>query len=313
MTDHLEQYRRMVRSMRFSPPLSLTQSQKSAAHQVTTEPVDSWSRTTLPTTHVQSSEPLIDPSEHTAALIHEAVWKPTVLPTTYVILENIGDRISRLTTPKPVAPVTIPFKIPQADANTTAIQTSEPELVQTDSSESINHTPVVAVAQPVEVKDTPNPKADEVASAVVTEPVEAKETSAENTVAVVAPPVEVENTSAEEATVATEPVVEEKILDNNPVATESVEVEEIPSDASDNNVSTNVVDESSVITEAVPDSGSEADTPAIEAEDTQAPTLLDRVSSVVEAVSNALKKPDTEQKNSNAVEELDESASVETS
>ena len=301
MTDHLEPYRRMVRSMRFSPPLSLTQlSQKSAAHLLTTEPVDSWSKTTLPDTNVQSvSEPPIDPSEHAAALIREAVRKPTVLPTTYVILENIGDRISRLTTPKPVAPVTIPFKIPQADANTTAIQTSEPEPVQADSSESIDDTPVVAVAQPVEVEDTPSPEADEAASVVVTEPVEAEETSDENTVAVVAPPVEVEDTSADETAVTTEPIAEEEILDNNPVVTE-FEVEETPSAASDNSLSTNVIEESSVVTETV----SEADTPTVETEDTQSPTLLDRVSSVVEAVSNAFKKPDTEHNDSDAVGEL---------
>jgi hypothetical protein len=300
----------MVRSMRFSPPLSLTQlSQKSAAHLVTTEPVDSWSKTTLPDTHVQSvSEPPIDLSEHTAALIHKAVRKPTVLPTTYVILENIGDRISRLTTPKPLAPVTIPFKIPQADANTTAIQTSEPESVQADSSELIDDTPVVAVAQPVEVEDTPSPKADETASTVITEPVEAEETSDENTVAVVAQPVEVEDTSANEAAVVTEPVAEEEILDNNPVVTESVEVEETPSDASDNSLSTDVIGDASVLTETE----SEADTSAVEAEDTQAPTLLDRVSSVVEAVSNAFKKPDTEHQDSDAVGELAPTDSVTT-
>jgi predicted RNA-binding Zn-ribbon protein involved in translation (DUF1610 family) len=205
-----------------------------------------------------------------------------------------------LTTPKPVPPVTIPFKIPQADANTTAIQTSEPEPVQTDSSESIDNTPVVAIAQPVEVEDTPSPEAGEAASAVITEPVEAEETSDENTVAVVAQPVEIEDTSADEAAVATEPVAEEEILDNNPVVTESVEVEETPSAASDNSLSTDVIDESSVLTETV----SETDTSAVEAEDTQAPTLLDRVSSVVEAVSNAFKKPDTEHKDSDAVEEL---------
>ncbi|MBD1809380.1 hypothetical protein H6F98_28570 [Microcoleus sp. FACHB-SPT15] len=307
MTDHLEPYRRMVRSMRFSPPLSLTQlSQKSAAHLVTTEPVDSWSKTTLPDTHVQSvSESPIDLSEHTAALIHKAVRKPTVLPTTYVILENIGDRISRLTTPKPVTPVTIPFKIPQADANTTAIQTSKPEPVQADSSESIDDTPVVAVAQPVEVEDTPSPKADETASTVITEPVEAEETSDENTVAVVAQPVEVEDTSANEAAVVTEPVAEEEILDNNPVVTKSVEVEETPSDASDNSLS-DVIDESSVLTETA----SEVETPAVETEDTQQPTFLDRVSSVVEAVSNAFKKPDTEQNDSDAVGELAPTDSV---
>ncbi len=292
----------MVRSMRFSPPLSLTQlSQKSVAHLLTTEPVDSWSKTTLPDTHVQSvSEPPIDPSEHAVALIREAVRKPTVLPTTYVILENIGDRISRLTTPKPLAPVTIPFKIPQADANTTAIQTSEPESVQADSSELIDDTPVVAVAQPVEVEDTPSPKADETASTVITEPVEAEETSDENTVAVFAQPVAEEDTSANDAAVVTEPVAEEEILDNNPVVTESVEVEETPSDALDNSLSTDVIDESSVLTKTV----SEVETPAVETEDTQPPTLLDRVSSVVEAVSNAFKKPDTEQNDSDAVEEL---------
>jgi predicted RNA-binding Zn-ribbon protein involved in translation (DUF1610 family) len=131
-------------------------------------------------------------------------------------------------------------------------------------------------------------------------------------VVAVAQPVEVKDTSADETAVTTEPVAEAGIHDNNPVVTESVEVEETPNDASENSLSTNVIDEPSVVTETVSNSVSETDIPVVKAEDTQAPTLLDRVSSVVEAVSNALKKSDTEHKDSDAVGELAPQDSVTT-
>ncbi|MEO8893998.1 MAG: hypothetical protein ABI417_21130, partial [Coleofasciculaceae cyanobacterium] len=95
MTDHLEPYRRMARSIRFFPPSALAL--KPILPPVAAElVVDSWTMKTTSNADVKSIEPPIDLSEHAAALVHEAVWKQTVLPATYVIPENIGDRISRL-------------------------------------------------------------------------------------------------------------------------------------------------------------------------------------------------------------------------
>ncbi|MDP8966255.1 MAG: hypothetical protein M3O33_20175 [Cyanobacteriota bacterium] len=123
MTDHLEPYRRMARSIRFFPPFSLTP----PVAQSVDQPVkpasegDSWTKKTLADAQIKTTvESPIDPSEHAAALVHEAVWKSTVLPATYRIPENIGDRISRLTAAKPVEPMIIQPKIPQPAPNGTA-------------------------------------------------------------------------------------------------------------------------------------------------------------------------------------------------
>ncbi len=118
MTDHLEPYRRMARSIRFFPPLSLEQPpQESVALTGTPALGSSSTRKTIADDYeISALEPPIDPSEHIAAIVNEAVSRPTVLPTTYAIQENIGDRISRLATPKPpkpVTPATMEFKIPQ--------------------------------------------------------------------------------------------------------------------------------------------------------------------------------------------------------
>jgi hypothetical protein len=122
VTDHLEPYRRMARSIRFIPPLSLNQpSQESASQAETPAPVgqsSSW-QTTPWSAAKPAEEPPIDLSEHAAALVQEAVSKPTVLPVTYSIQENIGDRISRLVPAKPVESTVIQFKIPQPDPNWT--------------------------------------------------------------------------------------------------------------------------------------------------------------------------------------------------
>ena len=120
MTDHLEPYRRMARSIRFFPPFSLTPPVDQSVDQPVTPASegDSWTKKTLADAQMKTTvESPIDPSEHAAALVHEAVWKSTVLPATYRIPENIGDRISRLTAAKPVEPMIIQPKIPQPAPN----------------------------------------------------------------------------------------------------------------------------------------------------------------------------------------------------
>ncbi len=120
MTDHLEPYRRMARSIRFFPPFSLTPPVDQSVDQPVTPASegDSWTKKTLADAQMKTTvESPIDPSEHAAALVNEAVWKSTVLPATYRIPENIGDRISRLTAAKPVEPMLIQPKIPQPAPN----------------------------------------------------------------------------------------------------------------------------------------------------------------------------------------------------
>ncbi len=368
MTDHLEPYRRMARSIRFFPPLSLKQPSQEAVAQVVTPAlgVDSSPRKTQPENHVQPDlGPPIDPSEHAAALVHEAVSKRTVLPTTYTILENIGDRISRLTSPKPVESLIIQPKIPQPDPNWTPAHTIEPQAIEAEpqvieaepqvieaepqvieaepqvieaesqvieaesqvieaepkkliddaqpeasTSERVvteappvedtsNDEPVAAVVEPVAVEETPD---EQVSAAVVVEPVEAEETSDEP-VAVVAEPVEAEETvEVEEATNEQEVVA---------AVAESVEVEETRNDTADNNTLRNV-NETTPVTEITSEHAPATDTPVADAEDDQTPTLLERVSSLVEAVSTAFKNPEVEQKDSETVEEPSPSDSIAT-
>ncbi|HAA31573.1 MAG TPA: hypothetical protein DCE56_32540, partial [Cyanobacteria bacterium UBA8553] len=130
MIDHLEPYRRMARSIRFFPPAALTnRSQESIAGSLTPAPVvtSSPKYTTTQTDEGLEIGPPIDLSEHAVAVVQEAVCKPTVLPASYGILENIGDRISRLTTPKPVDSQIIEPEIPQPDSDSTSTQMLEPQ------------------------------------------------------------------------------------------------------------------------------------------------------------------------------------------
>ncbi len=340
-----------------------------------------------------AQESPIDP-EHTAALVHEAVSKPTVLPETYTILENIGDRISRLTTPKPVDSDINSPTISQPDSEGTSAETIEPQPIEADTKKSVDDTDlevsapaavdaeaptveetysedaVAVVVEPVTVEETAD---EEASSAVVVESVEVEETPSDDAVAVVAESVEVEQTTdpqtvAEPVEVAQttdqqavaeplevaqttdqQPVAEsveiQQTTDQQPVAesveiqqttdqqavaepvevaqttdqqavaepvevaqttdqqavAEPVEVEEASKDTSDNNTPADVVTESAAVSETTSDNLSDTDAPVAEAEDAQAPTLLQRVSSLVEAVATAFQNPEVEQKDSETV------------
>jgi predicted RNA-binding Zn-ribbon protein involved in translation (DUF1610 family) len=329
-------------------------------------------------------ESAIDP-EHAAVLVHEAVSKPTVLPTTYTILEDIGDRISRLTTPKPVDAEIIPPKILQPDSEGTSAETIEPQPSEADTKKSLDDThleasapdTVVAVAptveemhsdesvavvvEPVPVEETTD---NEASTELVAEPVAVEETPSDDPVGVVVEPVEVEQTLDEQvvtATVAEPPQAEETLEDQaatavvaqpveveqtldeqtatavvaqpveveqtqdeaeetpenqatSTVVAEPVEVEQTSDDISDNNISADVAPEPVPITETISENISNTDTSVAEAEDTQAPTLLERVSSVIEAVSTAFKPPEADQEESETVVEpsVSDSAATET-
>jgi predicted RNA-binding Zn-ribbon protein involved in translation (DUF1610 family) len=190
-----------------------------------------------------AQESPIDP-EHAAALVHEAVSKPTVLPETYTILENIGDRISRLTTPKPVDADINPPTISQPDSEGTSAETIEPEPIEADTKKSLDDThleasaaatvvaeaptveetysedAVAVVVEPVTVEETTE---DEASTGVVVEPVTVEQTPSDDAVAVVAEPIAVEETSDQQA--VAEPIAVEETSDQQAVA-EAIAVEE---------------------------------------------------------------------------------------
>ncbi len=360
VTDHLEPYRRMARSIRFFPPISLTHlSQESVQEPLIPVPVvDSSPKRTITDTHLSPDVgPPIDPSEHAAGLVHEAVSKRTVLPAHYTIPENIGDRISRLTTPKPVNFVLISPKIPQVDSDWTSTPTLEPQPIKADSKESIEDAyleapalarvadeapliPQTPEAEPVAVEEilsndstTAVDEAPSIPQTPEAEPVAVEEILSNDSTTAVdeaplipqtpeAEPVAVEEilindstTAVDEAplipqtpeenivAVVAEPVEVEEIPEEDSVAViaEPIEVKDTPNETSDNNTPTDLVTESVAATETTSDKISDTNAPLAEEEDTQAPTLLERVSSVIETVSKAFQNPDTEQKDAEAV------------
>jgi predicted RNA-binding Zn-ribbon protein involved in translation (DUF1610 family) len=258
VTDHLEPYRRMARSIRFFPPSALAL--KPIPQPVTADAVaDSWVKTSS-NADVKSIEPPIDLSERAAALVHEAVWKPTVLPATYVIPENIGDRISRLVASSSVDLAKIKPNLPQPACNGT---TAHGSATFETSSDRLVYDPqrqVYALESTI------------VAEALVAEPIavvaEAPETIVAEPIAVVAEAPE---------TIVAEPIA---------VVAEAPET---------------IVAEPIVV--------AETDTPIAEVESNQPPTLLEKVSSVIEAVSTAFMNPELVQKENEAVEEAASSTS----
>ena len=273
VTDHLEPYRRMARSIRFFPPISLTHlSQESVQEPLIPVPVvDSSPKRTITDTHLSPDVgPPIDPSEHAAGLVHEAVSKRTVLPAHYTIPENIGDRISRLTTPKPVNFVLISPKIPQVDSDWTSTPTLEPQPIKADSKESIEDAYLEAPALARVADEAPLiPQTPEAEPVAVEEILHNDSTTAVDEAPSIpqtpeAEPVAVEEILSNDSTTAVdeapsipqtpeaEPVVVEEILSNDSttavdeaplipqtpeenivaVVAEPVEVEEIPEEDS---------------------------------------------------------------------------------
>ena len=369
MTDHLEPYRRMARSIRFFPPFSLTPPVDQSVDQPVTPASegDSWTKKTLADAQTKTTvESPIDPSEHAAALVHEAVWKSTVLPATYRIPENIGDRISRLTAAKPVEPMIIQPKIPQPAPNGMAASLEPaiaspldperaaalvheavwkstvlpesytiPENIGDRISRLTDSKPVEPVIQPASPQpDSPGTDAQtiepepEAIEADTKKPLDdtSLEAAAPATVAAVVPTVE-ETPSDEPVAVVVEPVVIEEIPNDQAAATgiaeaelvetaetsddeaaativaEPVEVPATRSNTSDNNTPADVVTESDAVIEAASDSVSDTDAPVTEADDAQAPTFLEKVSSVIEAASTAFQNPDSVRNDSEAVVE----------
>jgi transposase-like protein len=148
----------MARAIRFVPPLARNQQYHRQIHDLVPPPVvvNSVSKNILPdTTETTDPGPAPDPSEHIAALIRDAVSKPTVMPVTYAIPENIGDRISRLAPPKPLNQVVFAPKLPQPDPNWIAAQKVAPEHPALDESTQVEDSLDSVIASSSVVAQTP--------------------------------------------------------------------------------------------------------------------------------------------------------------
>jgi predicted RNA-binding Zn-ribbon protein involved in translation (DUF1610 family) len=228
-------------------------------------------------------ESAIDPSERAATLVREAVSQPTALPSSYTIPEDIGDRISRLTAPKPVESKTLSPKIPQPDSEGTSAQTIEPQPIETHPKKPI---------------DDPHPEAS--TSAVAAAPT-VEQTHGGDSFGAVVESLEVEETLDDEAsaTAIVEPVTVEKTIDDEGAAalvTEPIEVEETIDDPG-----AAIVAEPDAVVEATSGNSIETDTSVAEAEDDPTPTFLEKVSSAIQAASTAFKNPDVDRQDSKTV------------
>ncbi len=395
MTDHLEPYRRMARSIKFFPPLSLSQSSQDPVP-VTPLPLGVSPSKPLLDSNVTSAEPPIDPSEHAAALVQEAVSKPTVLPASYAIQENIGDRISRLTSAKPVKLPIVQPKIPKPDPNWTSTNVSLAIESGVDPSEYVAALVREAVSKPTELPTSytiledigdrisrltspkaldadiaspqvSKPEAEEASASTIEPQVETEDTSASTiepqvetedisaptiepqvetediSAPTIEPQVETEDTSAStiepqpteaetkkliddthlEASssttdVAEAPLVEEPHSDDSAVGVvETMEVEETPDETSSTVVGEPVAvegttEEQGAVEPVETEETIDTDAPVAEAEDAQAPGLLERVYSVVETVATIFKSPDADQKDSESLTEPSPSDSAAT-
>ncbi len=95
VTDYLEKYRIMVRSMRFFPPLKKNnkQGQKLPQQSLSLPPSSSQK---LPSESVgENNKPRLDLAKYITDLIGNAVAKPSILGS-YNIQQNLGDRISKI-------------------------------------------------------------------------------------------------------------------------------------------------------------------------------------------------------------------------
>lgn len=145
----------MVRSMRFAP-LCRPIEPFYQGMQSTSEPLDKLTTSESKNTsiHLDRAATLpIDPSEHAAQLIHAAVTKPTVLPATYSIPENPGDRISKLSqTQAKASPQQVPASLPTVDQSWAKISPPEPAKAlpaEPKTEEAADHVSILVPDAPV--------------------------------------------------------------------------------------------------------------------------------------------------------------------
>lgn len=283
----------MARSIRFFPPFSLNQRSQEIIPVVV---VASSTWKAAPDTYGKpETEPSIDLSEHTTALVNEAVCKPTVLPVTYSIPEDIGDRISRLTQPKLVTAVIIAPKIPQPDfSETSASGKADLNSSGIDPSEHTASLVHEAVSRPTVLPDAykiPEDIGDRISRLSSPQVAEINNL--------------VDETALEASVPAPEileaPAVEQTDSDDSVEGMASaLDVEQ----TADKPIETTVVAEPVTTPEPTDEKISESGVPIAEVEEAQQPTILEKLSSVIEAVVKAVQHPEVEHKD--AVEEANE-------
>lgn len=126
MTDHLEPYRKMARSLRFVPSqgpvepayrqLTKLSKLEASTPAMVADPQATAIAAGWTAPDVAAPTPPVDPSQRAEELIRAAVAKPTILPVTYHLLENIGDRISKMAPARPPQAEPWTPKIPQPGA-----------------------------------------------------------------------------------------------------------------------------------------------------------------------------------------------------
>jgi predicted RNA-binding Zn-ribbon protein involved in translation (DUF1610 family) len=277
------------------PKIVQPDSEGTSADTIEPQPIEAETKKSLDDTHLEASAP--------ATVV-------AVAPTVEEV--HSDESLAVVVEPVPVEETT--------DNEPSTEVVAEPVAVEETPSDD----PVGVVAEPVEVEQTLD---EQVVTATVAEPPQAEEALDEQAATeVVAQPVEVEQTLDEQTATAVvaQPVEVEQTADEaeetpenqatSAVVAEPVEVEQTSDDISDNNISADVAPEPVPITETISENISNTDASVAEAEDTQAPTLLERVSSVIEAVSTAFKPPEVDQEESETVVEpsVSDSAATET-
>jgi predicted RNA-binding Zn-ribbon protein involved in translation (DUF1610 family) len=292
VTDHLEPYRRMARSIKFFPPSALAQTIPEPISQPVTSAsvVNSWTQKTSSNADVKPIEPPIDLSEHVTALVHEAVCKPTVLPATYIIPENIGDRISRMAASKSVVSVNTQPNILQPALNGNAVHISDYEsnadrLVY-DAHRQVYALASTIVATSATVTETPSAQVEPV---VVTEIVAATETTIEEPIVVTEIVAATETPAAEVEAIQTPTLIEKVSSVIEAVSTAFMHPEAIRKESEATEAAPV---EKETIEQNPPDTEALLPTAAALPEAEAAPSLLERVSAVVEVVTTTLKNPE---------------------
>ncbi len=154
MTDPLEKYRVMVRSIKFSPSsLDKNQPTTQVEPDSVSKPSPSTSLSWAKISSVLDSGPPVDPSEHIADLVRNAVSKHTVLPSSYAIPANIADRISQLSPTREVRPTIILPPIPEPDPNwkpSISAISPVPDVIISEKIAAISPVPDVIISEKIE-------------------------------------------------------------------------------------------------------------------------------------------------------------------
>ncbi|HEY9705870.1 MAG TPA: twin-arginine translocase subunit TatC [Allocoleopsis sp.] len=153
VTDYLEKYRIMVRSMRFFPPLKKNNKQGQKIPQQSLSLPPSSSEKLHPESGTENNKPRLDLAKYITDLIGSAVAKPTILGN-YNIQQNLGDRISKINS-TPVVNVETNY----SQSNQQIPQTTNTEIYYTFNSvsnqDNISTEPEPVNQEPVTIEVLP--------------------------------------------------------------------------------------------------------------------------------------------------------------